>query len=394
MIKKIIYGLICSLVICAVLTSCNLAGVKPNEPAEAGETAASVTDPPKKVFESVTYEIEDGCAVITGCVKNTSGKLSIPESIENCPVTAICDYAFADNTGITGVAIPDTVKRIGEGAFYNCTGLSKTDIPDTVESIGHNAFFNTAYYNYKSSWDGEVLYVGNHLIYAKRKIEGDYTIREGTKCIADNAFYDTEGDGCAELTGITIPEGVTCIGNSAFEYCDKLTEIIIPEGVKKIGVSAFRECTGIKNISLPDSITEIGENAFIYTDYYNDPSNWDEGVLYIGNHLIKAEDGITGVCEIRPGTVCIAANAFSYCGEITGAVIPESVGFIGSGAFLGCDSLADVFFDGDSGLWESVDIGPDNGALTAASIRYAAAEDEETSGSEVTDSYDLPQDDS
>ena len=358
--KKKISALLCVLLIGAMLTSCGLpAGNPVPESEEESVSAVSETDTPEKSFESVTYEISDGQAVITGCVKGTTDKLSIPGRIEGYPVRRIADYAFLDEITLTGVKIPDSVVSIGEGAFYGCTGMRSIDIPDTVMSIGHNALRNTAYYNFKSSWDGSVLYAGSHLIFAKRDIEGVCIIRKGTKCIADNAFYDTEDGGCEKLTAVVIPEGVTSIGNSAFEYCGGLTEITVPDGVKSIGASAFRECTSLKSIRLPSGVERIGENAFVYTEYYNEASNWDDGVLYIGPYLIKAEDTLKGLYNIRPGTRSVADCAFSYCAELEGVLFPETVRNAGLRVFAGCAALRDLFFEGPRALWE-----PQSAALT------------------------------
>ena len=68
--------------------------------------------------------------------------------------------------------------------------------------------------------------------------------------------------GCISLTSITIPEGVTSIGKRAFEDCSSLTSITIPNGVRSIGSEAFYGCTGLTSITIPDSVTSIGESAF------------------------------------------------------------------------------------------------------------------------------------
>ncbi|MBR4867877.1 MAG: leucine-rich repeat protein, partial [Clostridia bacterium] len=83
-------------------------------------------------------------------------------------------------------------------------------------------FSGTAYYNDKSNWDSGVLYIGNHLIKAKDTITGTYTIKAGTKTIADSAFSD-----CKRLTTVTIPNSVTTLGDHAFSNCDSLTSVTI-----------------------------------------------------------------------------------------------------------------------------------------------------------------------
>ena len=66
---------------------------------------------------------------------------------------------------------------------------------------------------------------------------GDVTIPEGVTKIGNWAFYD-----CTGLTSVTIPAGVTEIGWGAFYGCAKLTSVTIPEGVTEIERSAFDGC--------------------------------------------------------------------------------------------------------------------------------------------------------
>lgn len=65
-----------------------------------------------------------------------------------------------------------------------------------------------------------------------------------------------------KLTSITIPDGVTKIGYSAFCFCTELTSIAIPDSVTSIGYSAFCRCTKMKSITIPNSVTSIGDYAF------------------------------------------------------------------------------------------------------------------------------------
>jgi hypothetical protein len=61
---------------------------------------------------------------------------------------------------------------------------------------------------------------------------------------------------------ITIPDGVTTIGDCTFYGCSSLTAISIPDGVTTIGVNAFRECSSLATITIPDSVTTIGRYSF------------------------------------------------------------------------------------------------------------------------------------
>ena len=141
---------------------------------------------------------------------------------------------------------------------------------------------------------------------------------------------------------VVIGDSVTSIGNRAFDNCTSLTSVTIPDSVTSIGYRTFYDCTSLTSITIPDSVTSMGANAFYGTGVYNNSSNWENNVLYIGNHLISAKTSITGDYTIKFGTKTIACEAFFCCTGLTSVTIPDSVTSIGVSAFEACESLTSV----------------------------------------------------
>ena len=119
---------------------------------------------------------------------------------------------------------------------------------------------------------------------------------------------------CPRLTNLTLPYGVTEIGESAFSNCKGLTSLTLPSGVTKIGDSAFWGCYGLTDLTLPSGVTEIGNFAF--RDCY-------------GLTSLTLPSGVT---EIKYDTFC-------GCSGLTSLSLPSGLTEIGDGAFGGCSGL-------------------------------------------------------
>ncbi|MBQ7128754.1 MAG: leucine-rich repeat protein, partial [Clostridia bacterium] len=244
------------------------------------------------------------------------------------------------------------------------------NLPENIKHIGKSIFYDTAYYNDKSNWENGVLYLDNYLIDANiSNKNADYNIKEGTKIIAVGAF-----ENCDDLKSLTFPESLTTIPRGICNRCNYLTTINVSDNVNYISSYAFEDCTSLENINLGDNIERIGEYAFNNTGFYNEISNWDNGVLYIDKYLISIKAGFKGSCIVKDGTIGIANSACSECDTtyydadeyeyynkyydetdfnysdakwygyvgLTGIKLPASVKYIGSHAFDGCDAMVSV----------------------------------------------------
>ena len=240
---------------------------------------------------NTVYDSGDGCnaiiktsshTLIAGCQNTT-----IPNT-----VTSIGNYAFDNISGLTSIEIPSSVTSLGEGAFYFCDLLASITIPSSVTSIGDNAFYGCV------ALSSVVILPASLTIYGKRVFEYNKSGRKiyvpneslsSYKGVANwsaysSAIYGYTGTGnCgktssdnvnwvfADMDGNSAGETMVIYGSGAMAdytqpdqapWAKSFTTLNIEEGVTRIGNYAFQNCNGINTVNLPGKVTSIGNYAF------------------------------------------------------------------------------------------------------------------------------------
>jgi autotransporter-associated beta strand protein len=266
-----------------------------------------------------------GYAAFSGCRSLTS--VTIPGA-----VTSIADYAFSGCRSLASVTIPGAVTSIADYAFQECSSLASLTIPGSVTSIGYAAFHlcsnvtaiavdaaNTAY----ASVDG-VLYDKALAVLIQFPIArgGSFVIPGSVTRIEGEAFCSSIG-----LTSVSVPSGVTAIGQSAFFGCSLLGSIYFLGSAPTLGADTFTECHATA-YHLKDSAGWSSSLGGLATAVFQ-PVDVPAGVT--STALIAA--GVARVVKQGAGTLVFDAASTRTGGTVVeaGEVIVRNAASLGTG---------------------------------------------------------------
>ena len=174
--------------------------------------------------------MEDETVVITG-YHGTKTALSIPSSINGYTVTAIGDFAFAENETVLTITIPETVQSIGEFAFAN-SAIMTISGGNGVVSLGESCFSGAS------------------------ALKTPF-IPSGVTEIPDYCF-----EYCNSFIDVIIPDNIVAVGDYSFYGCNYLDSVEISESVTQIGLGAFAGCKNLATVDLPSTLSGIDEAIF------------------------------------------------------------------------------------------------------------------------------------
>lgn len=278
-----------------------------------------------------------------------SGELLIPDS-----VTTIKAEAFRGCENLSVVVLQAGVIDIGDEAFHDC-GIKSISIPSSLTTVGYAAFLcglltDVYYEGTADEWN--TITIGNDNSKLENAEFHFETLAGGS--LGNNLSWVLDCDGLLTISGNGPMENFNDGSDGAWRpfIGAYITGVIIEEGVTTVGNYAFEDLNNdventshITTVSLPSTVTEIGEAAFILCDRLTD---------------IRLPDGLESIGE----------SAFEECTGLTEITIPGSVASIGDYAFNGCADLSNVYYGGTRAEWDAIVKGTYNNPLTTATIHF------------------------
>ena len=287
----------------------------------------------------ITFTV-DADGVLTGAEGLTESGMTveIPSVVNGIAVREIGQDVFKDNKNIAVLIIPDTVERLGyrvcsgctalrevrlssslrvisDEAFDGCSSLQKVNFPSTLKEIRSDAFSGTAL--------------------------TEFTAPDSLTDIWGNAFKD-----CTALKSVEL-NNVRNLVSGAFMNCTALESVSLSDNMEKLNDHIFDGCASLARIDMPDKPIAVSFTVLGGTAYYNNPSNWENGVLYADGYLIAVNADFAALTEyaVKEGTKVIADNAFSgagYSGKVKKITLPDGLYRIGQGAFAKLSNLTEI----------------------------------------------------
>lgn len=286
-------------------------------------------------------------ALKTGCFKNTNLK-----TIDLSGIITLDNSIFFNCLSLREIILPETFTEIPDNFCLRCQRLEKIDLSH-VKAIGTNAFSGCSNLNagslsakiYQHAFEGtairhleikdiskihegayrccdkleSVIISGNGIIpsglFAECNKLKNVTINEGITIIGESAFRETV------IKKLVLPSTVITVNDNAFAYCGQLEKAVLDERLDSIGCQAFMNTTSLSEISIPDKVEYIGSKCFSYSG--------------IKNVKLPKNDFFTVIYN----------KTFFECANLEEVILPDSIYQICSYAFANCKSLQRINLD-------------------------------------------------
>lgn len=285
-------------------------------------------------------------------------------------VTAVGEMMFLACANLKNIELPDTITSIGAAAFDGCSSLESITLRCPAPAVitnGIAAISGTVYYPADDeSWDEETRIAWAPEATWIQNMDGALVARG--EC-GENATWKLTDEGVLSVRGtgkmtdyssstpspfyeyrqsikkIVIDKGITSVGAGCFSGRGGTTAIEsveLPETITSIGASAFNWCTNLKDIEIPDNVVSIGAYAFYNCDSMT-RAILPAGLEEMGEAAFGACDGFETI-DIPDALTSLGDCAFANCMNLKSLSLPGNIYYIPGQTVGNCHSLESVRF--------------------------------------------------
>ncbi len=250
------------------------------------------------------------------CGENATWSLSIEEKTLTITGTGVVDGGAWGSyySQIETIIIGEGITVLSGELFYSASNVVNLYLPSTLIKVESYVLYNA------TNLTNIVFPNGSNILMGERDI------------LKNSKYAKQNGNAPVYLGTLLIGYNGTAPDN---------TSVTIKEGTLGVALEAFRGQKGIAEIIFPDSLVAICDNAFEGTAWKN---NLPDEMIYAGNVFYSC-GGITELnytLTLREGTKGIAADALNSNGLVFEVIMPDSVLYIGDGAFFGANNLKEI----------------------------------------------------
>lgn len=282
-------------------------------------------------------------------------KVVIPDEIDGLPVVGL-SYTFIHKKELEEVTLPKQLEFIENMTFSGCKNLKYIHLPPSLKKIGYAAFQNCLsleavlldnsspldelelapeiFSNCSKLVDENGFILLNTLLVGYYGKEERLTIPQGITKIGEGAFASHQS-----ILEVTMPDSVKVIGLNAFYHCLSLTRLVLSKEITSIGEGAFSHCSALEDITLPPKLTVVPkEMCFFCTKL--DKIHWNQSLLEISENAFSRCSSLETISI--PKNVNKIHKSFTGCRNLKKITIPSSVEIISKKSFAQCDSLSEI----------------------------------------------------
>ena len=186
---------------------------------------------------------------------------------------------------------------------------------------------------------------GRFLISARGLTEREYTVKNNTEIICDQAFYN-----CRKLIKIKLAKSIKQIGKFAFFHCSSLKICSLPDNVENIGEEAFFDCRSLEEMVIPSRVQVLSRGLFFQCTSLSKIS--------ISQNVSKIEGGV-----------------FSVCFALRELKLPTKLKFLGEGFVSGSYKLEKLVVPSSVEILDGNPFAEWRGHLEMLSLNYVYEDD-------------------